>query len=181
VITWNLRGSGECPVIAAANPQVMVQWCVWLAHRVRSFETPAVNPGCQKRPLSNHRPFVTRDRSPHAECADGIGRPAWQQRSDLEARQEAAILLRLREESAAERPNPETMSVYSLPRYSMPPTPPVPLSATVSSQMSRMPRRDSGPEMRIRRILHQRGLRYRVHPALPGRPDIAFTRVRVAV
>jgi DNA mismatch endonuclease, patch repair protein len=63
----------------------------------------------------------------------------------------------------------------------MPPSRPIPLSASVSAQMSRMPRRNSGPEMRIRKILHRRGLRYRVHPTLPGRPDIAFTRVRVAV
>jgi DNA mismatch endonuclease (patch repair protein) len=36
--------------------------------------------------------------------------------------------------------------------------------------------------MLIRRELHRRGLRFRVnHPALPGRPDLAFTRARIAV
>ena len=58
---------------------------------------------------------------------------------------------------------------------------PAPLSPAVSAQMSRMPRRDSGPELRIRRLLHARGLRYRVHAALPGRPDIVFTRARLVV
>ncbi|MGI5246642.1 very short patch repair endonuclease [Dactylosporangium sp. CA-139066] len=48
--------------------------------------------------------------------------------------------------------------------------------------MSRMPRARTNPEMRLRRELHRRGLRYRVnHPVLPGRPDIAFTKVRLAV
>ncbi len=48
--------------------------------------------------------------------------------------------------------------------------------------MSRMPRKDSGPELALRRELHRRGLRYRTHLAgLPGRPDVAFTRVRLAV
>jgi DNA mismatch endonuclease (patch repair protein) len=59
---------------------------------------------------------------------------------------------------------------------------PRPLSDTVSVQMSRMPRRDSGPEIAVRRILHARGLRFRVnHPDLPGRPDVVFTRARIAI
>jgi DNA mismatch endonuclease (patch repair protein) len=56
------------------------------------------------------------------------------------------------------------------------------LNAAVSAQMSRMPRASTGPELLIRRELHRRGLRFRVnHRLLPGRPDIAFTRVRLAV
>lgn len=43
----------------------------------------------------------------------------------------------------------------------------------------------TAPEVAIRRALHRRGLRYRVNMPLPGigkvRPDIVFTRVRVAV
>lgn len=58
---------------------------------------------------------------------------------------------------------------------------PTPLDAGVSERMSRMPRRDTGPELALRRALHARGLRFRVHPALPGRPDIVFTRVRLAI
>ena len=45
-----------------------------------------------------------------------------------------------------------------------------------------MPRRDTGPEIALRSSLHRLGLRFRVnHPGLPGRPDIAFTRARIAV
>ncbi|GAA1026222.1 very short patch repair endonuclease [Virgisporangium ochraceum] len=45
-----------------------------------------------------------------------------------------------------------------------------------------MPRASTGPELLIRRELHRRGLRFRVnHKPLPGRPDVAFTRVRLAV
>lgn len=46
-------------------------------------------------------------------------------------------------------------------------------------------RRDTGPELQIRRRLHAQGYRYRVdYPPLPGvrrRVDIAFTRLKVAV
>ena len=59
---------------------------------------------------------------------------------------------------------------------------PVPLSPAVSKQMASMPRRDTKPELALRRELHRRGLRFRVALAgLPGRPDIAFTRARLAV
>jgi DNA mismatch endonuclease (patch repair protein) len=44
-----------------------------------------------------------------------------------------------------------------------------------------MPRRDTGPEVRLRRELHARGLRFRTQLQVPGRPDVAFTRVRLAV
>ena len=45
-----------------------------------------------------------------------------------------------------------------------------------------MPRRDSGPEMALRRELHSLGLRFRIqYRGIPGTPDIAFTRARVAV
>src|SRR4051812_29431285 len=46
-------------------------------------------------------------------------------------------------------------------------------------------RRDTKPELRLRRELHGAGLRYRVdYPPLPGlrrRADVVFTRQRVAV
>jgi DNA mismatch endonuclease (patch repair protein) len=59
---------------------------------------------------------------------------------------------------------------------------PQPLSETVRRQMSAMPTRDTGTEMALRRELHRRGLRFRVQVrTLPGRPDIALTRVRIAV
>ena len=45
--------------------------------------------------------------------------------------------------------------------------------------------RDTGPELALRRVLHARGLRYRVDHPLPfdrrRRADVAFTRARVAV
>jgi DNA mismatch endonuclease (patch repair protein) len=44
-----------------------------------------------------------------------------------------------------------------------------------------MPRRDSIPELRIRRTLHRHGLRFRLHLAIPGRPDIVLTRARIAI
>jgi DNA mismatch endonuclease (patch repair protein) len=51
--------------------------------------------------------------------------------------------------------------------------------------MSQHPRRDTGPELALRRILHAAGYRYRVNYPVPGLPrrtiDIAFTRRKVAV
>lgn len=51
--------------------------------------------------------------------------------------------------------------------------------------MSRQRRRDTAPELALRRHLHARGLRYRVTWPIPGLPrrtvDIAFTRARLAV
>lgn len=59
---------------------------------------------------------------------------------------------------------------------------PAPLSAQVSAQMSRMPTKGTKPEWRLRRALHARGLRYRLHRRdLPGRPDIVFPAARVVV
>ena len=51
--------------------------------------------------------------------------------------------------------------------------------------MQRMPRRDTKPEIALRRELHARGLRYRVDmapvPGLRRRADVVFTRWRLAV
>lgn len=48
--------------------------------------------------------------------------------------------------------------------------------------MSRNKRRDTSTEVRVRKELRARGFRYRVDfPGLPGRPDIVFTRAKVAV
>jgi DNA mismatch endonuclease (patch repair protein) len=58
-------------------------------------------------------------------------------------------------------------------------------SVTVSGRMSRQRRRDTAPEVAIRKLLHAMGLRFRVTLPVPGMPrrtmDIAFTRARVAV
>src|SRR5690606_40363191 len=48
-----------------------------------------------------------------------------------------------------------------------------------SEQMARVHGADTGPEMALRRALWQAGLRYRVRPGIPGRPDLAFIRCRI--
>lgn len=51
--------------------------------------------------------------------------------------------------------------------------------------MSTLARRDTAPELALRRELHRRGLRYRLQVKVPGNNrrtiDVAFTRARVAV
>jgi DNA mismatch endonuclease (patch repair protein) len=48
--------------------------------------------------------------------------------------------------------------------------------------MSRIKGKDTKPEMLIRRGLHARGLRYRLHDrSLAGRPDLVFPKYRTAV
>jgi DNA mismatch endonuclease (patch repair protein) len=62
---------------------------------------------------------------------------------------------------------------------------PTPSDPSVAARMSRQARRDTAPEVALRRELHRRGLRFRVDWPLPGMPrrraDIALTRRRVAV
>ena len=62
---------------------------------------------------------------------------------------------------------------------------PQPLSAAKSAAFSRQARRDTAPELAVRRELHRRGLRYRVGVApLPGRrrtADVVFPKAKVAV
>lgn len=51
--------------------------------------------------------------------------------------------------------------------------------------MRRQARKDTSPELLLRRLLHAAGLRYRVAHKVPGMPrrtiDIAFTRAKVAI
>ncbi len=48
--------------------------------------------------------------------------------------------------------------------------------------MSRIRAKDTRPEMRVRRLLHGLGYRYRLHaPDLPGRPDLVFRPQRKAI
>ena len=58
-------------------------------------------------------------------------------------------------------------------------------TAAISDRMSRQARRDTLPELALRKELHRRGLRFRVDHPLPGMPrrraDITFTRRRIAV
>lgn len=58
-------------------------------------------------------------------------------------------------------------------------------SAAVRKRMQATRRRDTAPELTLRRELHRRGLRYRVDLALAGLPrrrmDVVFTRARLVV
>jgi DNA mismatch endonuclease, patch repair protein len=65
------------------------------------------------------------------------------------------------------------------------PKPVVPSSPGVTARMQRQLRRDTVPEMAVRRGLHAMGLRFRLGWPVPGRPrrsvDIAFPSLRIAV
>ncbi|NCD19676.1 MAG: very short patch repair endonuclease [Actinobacteria bacterium] len=55
----------------------------------------------------------------------------------------------------------------------------------MSARYAAFARRDTRPELAVRRELHRRGMRYRVEYRVPGLPrrrvDVAFTKVRLAV
>ena len=51
-----------------------------------------------------------------------------------------------------------------------------------SALMARVRTRGTTPEVALRRALHAEGVRgWRLHPRLPGKPDLAFGRARVAI
>ena len=51
-----------------------------------------------------------------------------------------------------------------------------------SANMARVRGKDTGPGMRVRRIAHRMGLRFRLHRRdLPGTPDLVFPKHRLAV
>ena len=51
-----------------------------------------------------------------------------------------------------------------------------------SERMSRIRGRDTKPELWVRRILHSRGFRFRLHQKdLPGRPDLVLPKYGVVV
>jgi DNA mismatch endonuclease (patch repair protein) len=53
---------------------------------------------------------------------------------------------------------------------------------TRSRIMASVGQRNTGPEMRLRRVLHRMGLRYRLHDkSLSGSPDLVFPRFRAVV
>jgi DNA mismatch endonuclease (patch repair protein) len=58
-------------------------------------------------------------------------------------------------------------------------------SEQVRERMSGLARRDTGPEIALRRALHQRGLRYYVHrrplPELRREADVVFPKAKLAV
>ncbi|ALC11653.1 DNA mismatch repair protein Vsr [Sphingopyxis sp. 113P3] len=54
--------------------------------------------------------------------------------------------------------------------------------ATRSRMMARIRGRDTKPELAMRKALHARGLRYRLHyKGLPGRPDLVFPKFQAVV
>lgn len=51
-----------------------------------------------------------------------------------------------------------------------------------SERMSLIHNKDTGPEIRVRHLLHALGYRYRLHSrSLPGHPDIVFTSRRKVI
>lgn len=51
-----------------------------------------------------------------------------------------------------------------------------------SERMGRVRAKDTKPEMRVRRLVHGMGYRYRLHlRGLPGSPDLVFSRRRKAI
>jgi DNA mismatch endonuclease (patch repair protein) len=55
-------------------------------------------------------------------------------------------------------------------------------SESRSALMSRIRSKDTAPELTIRRLLHARGYRFRLHLRhLPGRPDIVFSSRRKVI
>lgn len=54
--------------------------------------------------------------------------------------------------------------------------------STKSEQMSRVRSRNTKPELRVRKLLTERGVRYRLQRKdLPGRPDVYVPRLRLAL
>ena len=48
--------------------------------------------------------------------------------------------------------------------------------------MSRIRSKNTGPEVKLRKLLFARGIRgYRIHYNLPGKPDIVFTKKKIVV
>jgi DNA mismatch endonuclease (patch repair protein) len=85
-------------------------------------------------------------------------------------------------ESVPPEPQPETPRAVD-PAVSRIPAPP-PSGASASMRGNR--RRDTGPELALRKLLHASGLRYRVDAPVRTavrlvRPDVVFTRARLAV
>ena len=50
-----------------------------------------------------------------------------------------------------------------------------------SENMARIRSRDTGPELKLRKCLWSKGLRYRLNSSLKGKPDLIFAGKRLAV
>jgi DNA mismatch endonuclease (patch repair protein) len=48
--------------------------------------------------------------------------------------------------------------------------------------MSRIRGKNTGPEVKLRKLLWSQGIRgYRIHPNIPGKPDIVFTKKKIVI
>lgn len=47
--------------------------------------------------------------------------------------------------------------------------------------MSGIRGKNTKPEITVRKFLHQKGLRFRLHAKLPGKPDLTFPKYKTAV
>lgn len=55
-------------------------------------------------------------------------------------------------------------------------------AVTRSRMMSSIKGKNTSPELTIRKALHSRGFRYRIHPAeLPGKPDLLLPKFKAAI
>lgn len=53
---------------------------------------------------------------------------------------------------------------------------------TRSYNMSQIRGKDTKPEMLVRKFLHNRGFRYRLHDKnLPGKPDLVFNKIKTVI
>jgi DNA mismatch endonuclease (patch repair protein) len=50
-----------------------------------------------------------------------------------------------------------------------------------SQMMSGIRGKNTKPEITVRKFLHQKGLRFRLHAKLPGKPDLTFPKYKTAV
>lgn len=55
------------------------------------------------------------------------------------------------------------------------------MGSSTALRMAAIRGKDTTPELLLRRALWRRGHRYRVHAAIPGRPDLAFIGQKLAV
>ncbi len=63
-----------------------------------------------------------------------------------------------------------------------PGTSPVPRDATTSARLKRQKQRDTKPEIIVRRLVHELGVRYRLNArTLPGSPDLSNRRAGWAI
>lgn len=54
-------------------------------------------------------------------------------------------------------------------------------SSKRSQMMAGIRSKDTKPEVAVRKFLHRKGLRFRLHAKLPGRPDLTFPKYKAVV